>query len=61
LSESLSYLSSFYESEVERETKDLTISLEPILLIFIGLVVAFIAIAIIDPIDQYITALDNIG
>jgi type IV pilus assembly protein PilC len=61
LSESLSYLSSFYESEVERETKDLTISLEPMLLIFVGLIVAFIAIAIISPIYQYITALDNVG
>jgi type II secretory pathway component PulF len=61
LSESLSYLSSFYEKEVERETKDLTISLEPMLLIFVGLVVAFIAIAIISPIYQYVTALDNVG
>lgn len=61
LSESLAYLSSFYESEVERETKDLTISLEPMLLIFVGLIVAFIAVAIISPIYQYITALDTVG
>jgi len=60
LIESLSYLSSFYEGEVERETKDLTIALEPILLIFVGLIVAFIAIAIIAPIYQYITAIDVI-
>lgn len=60
LIESLSYLSSFYEGEVERETKDLTIALEPILLIFVGLIVAFIAIAIIAPIYQYITAIEVI-
>jgi len=57
LIESLSYLSSFYEFEIERETKDLTIALEPILLLFVGLVVAFIAVAIISPIYQYISSI----
>lgn len=60
LIESLSYLSSFYESEVERETRDLTVALEPILLISIGLVVAFIAVAIISPIYQYISSIQAI-
>lgn len=60
LMESLRYLASFYEAEVERDTKDLTIALEPMLLIFVGLIVAFLAIAIISPIYQYITALEVI-
>lgn len=60
LTESLRYLASIYEAEVERETKDLTVALEPMLLIFVGLVVAFLAVAIISPIYQYITALEVI-
>lgn len=49
LYDSLLYISQFYEEEVDNITKDLSTSLEPILLIFIALIVAFVAIAIITP------------
>lgn len=48
--ESLFYLSELYEDEVDTATKSLSTALEPILLIFIGLVVGFLAISIIMPI-----------
>lgn len=52
LDETLIYLSEFYESEIDSNTKNLSTVLEPILLIVIGLVVAFIALAIISPIYE---------
>ena len=50
LSEVLDYLADFYELEVDTTTKNLSTMLEPILLTFIGLVVAFVAMSIINPI-----------
>ncbi|MCD4760437.1 type II secretion system F family protein [bacterium] len=50
LSEVLDYLADFYESEVDHTTKNLATMLEPALLIFIGLIVGFVAISIINPI-----------
>jgi len=52
LEESLMYLGDFYEEEIDNISKNLTTILEPILLIFIGLVVGFVAIAIISPIYE---------
>lgn len=49
LYDSLLYIAEYYEEEVDNVTKDLATSLEPILLIFIAIIVAFIAIAIITP------------
>jgi type II secretory pathway component PulF len=49
---SLFYLSDFFENEVDTSTKSLSTAIEPILLIFIGLVVAFLALSIITPIYQ---------
>jgi len=49
LEESFRYLARFYEREVDSVLKNLSTSLEPILLILIGIFVAFIAIAIILP------------
>lgn len=49
LYDSLLYISGFYEEEVDNITKDLATSLEPILLIIIAIIVAFVAIAIITP------------
>lgn len=48
--ESLFYLSELYEDEVDTATKSLSTALEPALLIFIGLVVGFLALSIITPI-----------
>jgi type IV pilus assembly protein PilC len=52
LDESLLYLGDFYEEEIDSVTKNLTTILEPILLIVIGLVVGFVALAIITPIYE---------
>lgn len=48
----LLYLNRFYERDVDNLLKDLTVILEPTLLVLIGLAVAFIAGAIITPIYQ---------
>ncbi len=50
LSASLIYLSEHYETEVDDFTKNLSNLIEPILMIFMGLMVGFIAISIITPI-----------
>ncbi len=50
LSASLIYLSELYESEVDDFTKNLGSLIEPVLMIFMGLLVGFIAISIITPI-----------
>jgi len=50
LSDSLIYLSEFYEHEVDDFTKDLSSLLEPALMVFMGFFVGFIAISIITPI-----------
>jgi type IV pilus assembly protein PilC len=52
LEETLLYLSDFYEEEIDSLTKKLTTVMEPILLLGIGLVVGFIALAIITPIYE---------
>lgn len=50
LSETLLYLSEFYESEVDELTKNLSNVLEPLLMVTMGIVVGFVAISIITPI-----------
>ena len=50
LSETLVYLSGMYDNEVEEFTKNVSILVEPVLMITMGLVVGFIAISIITPI-----------
>jgi type IV pilus assembly protein PilC len=50
LSETLQYLGGFYEEEIDNTTKNLSTVLEPLLLITMGVIVGFVAIAIITPI-----------
>lgn len=50
LSETLIYLSEFYESELDDLVKNLTNVLEPALMVVMGIIVGFVAIAIITPI-----------
>lgn len=52
LDSSLLYLNRFYEREIDGLMKDLTVVLEPTLLVVIGLAVAFVVSAIITPIYQ---------
>ena len=52
LEEVLFYLSEFYEDEVDDAVKSLTAVIEPVLLIVIGLFVAFLSLAIMTPIYQ---------
>ena len=50
LSASLMYVSDMYEEELNDVTRNLTVLLEPILMVVMGLIVGFIAISIIAPI-----------
>lgn len=59
LEESFEYLAGYYEQEVDNTTKNLSNILEPILLVFIGLVLGFLAVAIISPIYQFTGSLSR--
>lgn len=50
LSESFFYLAEFYETELDEMTKNLSNVLEPILMIFMGVIVGTVVISIITPI-----------
>jgi type IV pilus assembly protein PilC len=50
LSNTLIYLSEYYENEFDDQTKNLSSSIEPVLMIIMGVMVGFIAISIISPI-----------
>ena len=52
LEETLLYVGDFYETKVDEFTESLSTVLEPILLLIIGFVVGFIALAIITPIYE---------
>lgn len=52
LEENLVYLGEYFEAEVDSITKNMATILEPLLLLFIGGVVAFVALSIITPIYQ---------
>lgn len=52
LEDSLLYLGEFFEGEVDNTSKNLSNILEPIILLVIGFLVAFVAMAIISPIYE---------
>jgi type IV pilus assembly protein PilC len=52
LSTTLSYLGELYENEVNELTRGLSNSIEPILMIVMGLLVGLIAVSVITPIYQ---------
>ncbi|MBI3589711.1 MAG: type II secretion system F family protein [Candidatus Liptonbacteria bacterium] len=50
LEDNLFYLSEYYTEEVDNKVRNLTTLLEPVMLLFMGLFVGFVAISIITPI-----------
>ena len=50
ISQMLTEIASFYETEVEQKTKDLSTIIEPIMMVTIGAGVGFFALAMIAPI-----------
>lgn len=52
LEEVFLYLGDFFEEEVDNTAKNLSVLLEPVVLIIIGLFVGFVALAIISPIYE---------
>ena len=50
LEEACENVADFYEGEVDNSMKNLAISLEPLLIIFVGIVVGFVAFSILGPI-----------
>ena len=56
---SLQYLADYYIQSVQLKTKQLPTILEPMLLIFIGIVVGFVALSIIMPIYQLTSSLSQ--
>lgn len=52
LSDTLIYLSEMYESETSDMTNNLSNSIEPVLMIFMGLIVGFVAVSVIAPIYE---------
>ena len=52
LSDTLLFLGDMYEKEVEELTTNLTNLVEPVLMVFMGVLVGFVAISIITPIYE---------
>jgi type IV pilus assembly protein PilC len=57
LSEMLVKVGDFYDSEVEQTVKGLTSMIEPLLIIFLGVVVGFIAISVMTPIFKLVNSI----
>lgn len=59
LSEMMIKVGDFYDSEVEATVKGLTSMIEPMLIIFLGVVVGFIAISVMTPIFSIVNNVNN--
>lgn len=59
LSDTLVYLSDYYEMEVDDRTKNLSTIIEPVLMIFLGAVVGFVAVSVITPIYEITSSLSR--
>lgn len=53
LDETLLYLGDYFEEEIDVASKDFATLLEPMILVFVGLIVAYLAFAIISPIYEF--------
>jgi type IV pilus assembly protein PilC len=60
LDESLLFLANFYESEIDESTKNMSNTIEPIMLLLMGAVVCVVAMAIITPIYKMTENLGSI-
>ena len=58
LSEMLVKVGDFYDSEVESTVKGLTSMIEPMLIIFMGVIVGFIAISVMTPIFKLVNSVN---
>ncbi len=59
LPDTLGYLSDLYESEVDESTKNLSSSIEPVLLMVMGVLVGLIAVSVISPIYEVTKHIGN--
>ena len=59
LSDTLVYLSELYEAEVDDITKNLSSSIEPVLMVFMGVIVGFVAVSVITPIYEVTQNISN--
>jgi type II secretory pathway component PulF len=50
LTKTLRYVASLYETEVDEKTKNLSSTIEPVLLVVMGLIVGLIAVSVITPV-----------
>jgi type IV pilus assembly protein PilC len=57
LSEMLVKVGDFYDQEVETTVKGLTSMIEPMLIMFLGVVVGFIAISIMTPMFKLVNSI----
>jgi type II secretory pathway component PulF len=58
LVEVLEYLGGFYDNELDNRLKNISTVIEPVMLIAIGLFVAFVALSIITPIYGFLSVFD---
>jgi type IV pilus assembly protein PilC len=58
LSEMLTKVGDFYDAEVETTIKGLTSMIEPMLIIFMGVVVGFIAVSVMTPVFTIVNSVD---
>jgi len=59
LSNTLIYLSEYYENEFDELNKNLSSSIEPVLMIMMGILVGFVAISVITPIYEITNSLQR--
>lgn len=59
LEQLLSKVADFYEEEVDIAVKNLTAMLEPIITVFLGVVVGFVALAVITPMYEMLTVMQQ--
>lgn len=55
----LNFIAEYYETEVEYAVKNLTIALEPMLLLVIGVIVGWMVLAIINPIYAFTNSINH--